>query len=224
MSSDAEARSVTLGVLDSYGHLGRRVLEHLVGNVPRVQSLYALRLIYYVDELVDAGPVAARLAGLVALLDVARDLVEAVGYPPRPGVMDRAIQAARDGAREADRPLEALRAVLEHCAANPTSFYGRHETDRHGEVITPARGWLGAWPDGSGRASSWSVAVLERVILDVLRARGFDPGVIDRWVERGWLARDRGGSRRCRVRLDRSRVRAVCFTDEALDAAGLGDA
>jgi len=224
MSSDAEARAVALGVLDNHGHLGRRVLEHLVGNLPRVQSLYALRLIHYVDELVDAGPVAARLAGLVALLDVARDLVEAVGYPARPGVMARAIQAARHGAREADRPLEALRAVLEHCAAHPSSFYGRHEMARDGSVIVPPRGWMGAWPDGSGRSSSWSVAVLERVLLDVLRARGFDPGVIDRWVERGWLARDAGGSRRCRVRIDRSRVRAVCFTDEALDVAGLGEA
>ena len=224
MSSDAEARSVTLGVLENHGHLGRRVLEHLVGNVPRVQSLYALRLIHYVDELVEAGPVAARLAGLLALLDVARDLVEAVGYPSRPGVMSRAIAAARAGAREADRPREALRAVLEHCAAHPTSFYGRHETDRTGEPITPARGWLGAWPDGSGRRSGWKVAVFERVVLDVLRARGFDPGVIDRWVERGYLLKDSSGSRRCRVRIARARVRAVCFTEQALDVAGLGEA
>ena len=224
MASDAEARSVTLGVLDHHGHLGRRVVAHLIGIIQEVQLLYSMRLVEFVDELVDAGPVAARLAGLLALLDTARVLAEAVGYPERPGVMARAVEAAKRGARDSDRPLEALRAVLEHCAAHSTSLYGRHEMSRDGSVIVPARGWLGAWPRADERrAASWGLAVLETALLDILQRRGFDTGVIDRWLERGWIARDAGKSRRLRVRIDGTRVRAVAFTPEAIALAGVSD-
>lgn len=224
MRSDAEARCVTLGVLENHGHLGPRVLEHCVGKMDQIRELYAVRLESFVDELVDAGPVAARLAGLLALLDVARTLVEAVGYPPRSGVLERAVKAARQGARDSDRPLEALRAVIEHCAAHSTSFYGRHEVGKHDEVIVPVRGWMGAWPRPDDRRSAaWSIAILESSLLEILHRRGFDGGVIDRWVERGWLARDAGGSRRTRVRLDGTRVRAIAFSPAAVERAGLTD-
>ena len=165
MSSDAEgALGDAWRVLENHGHLGRRVLEHLVGNLARVQSLYALRLIHYVDELVEAGPVAARLAGLLALLDVARDLVEAVGYPSRPGVMSRAIAAARAGAREADRPREALRAPCSSIVprTRPASTGGTRPTGRASR-ITPARGWLGALARRPGASLGGKVAVFERV-------------------------------------------------------------
>ena len=224
MSSDAEARGVTLGVLEHHGHLGPRVLEHIIGKIEHVQALYSLRLEAYVEQLIDAGPVAARLAGLLALLDTARELVEGVGYPARPDVMARAVAAARQGARDSDRPLEALRAVLEHCASHSTSFYGRHELGRKEEVVVPARGWLGAWPrPGERRSASWGVAILETALLDILQRRGFDAGVIDRWVERGWIARNAGGSRRTRVRIDGTRVRALAFTTEAVERAGVSD-
>ena len=221
LRSDADARRVTVGVLDNHGHLGRRVLALL--DVEEAKDRYAERLKYYVGILEEAGPVAARLGELLALLDVARELCEAAGYPARQRVMSRALEAAKSTAADADRPRDAVAAVLAHVVANPTRYYGHHEIKHPGgEPVVPLKGWAGAYPRTSGRrAAGWVVAIMPPMLYELLEQRGYDQGVISRWAERGWLAKDSSGSKRIRVRVDRARVRAYALTPEALDAAGV---
>jgi hypothetical protein len=64
------------------------------------------------------------------------------------------------------------------------------------------------------------MAVLPATVERVLAEGGYDPGVVDRWVERGWLARV-GSTHRVRVRLDDVRARCLGFTPAALEALDL---
>lgn len=229
MRTDEQARAVTVGVLEHHGHLGRRVVEHLTrlsdAGWASMRRDYDSRVRRYSEHLSPHGAVAQRLGGLLALLAVAQGVAESVGYPPAPRgcePLKRAGRAIVAGGQDADRPLEALRAVYEHIAARQSSMWGRHAVGREGEPLTPSGGWLGAWPkDEARRSASWGLAVLPGVVDDVLAARGFDKGVVDRWRERGWLATS-GTSYRVPVRLDGARVRTMALTPAAMSALGLG--
>ena len=229
LRTDAQARALTVGVLDNYGHLGRRVIDYLAARDSRwweqVADRYAARVSEWSGTLADGGAVAQRLGAFLALLEAAKGIAEAVGYPKPPqGVepLRRAAKAVRSGAENADRPLEALRAVYGHVAARATHMWGRHVIDRDGQAKAPSSGWLGVWPkeDAPRRGSGWEVAVLPATVDRVLADGGFDPGVVDRWQERGWLAKV-GKSYRVRTRIDGARVRCVAFTDRAVAALDL---
>ena len=228
LRSDTQARALTVGLLDHYGHLGVRVADYLAGQSDDWWAVlavrYANRVAAWSARLSDAGAVAQRLGGLLALLTVAQEVAEAAGYPvPPPGVdpIDRAAKAVRVGSEDADRPLAALRAVYEHCAARGTQCWGRHVEDRDGCPREPSGGWLGAWPKPEARrGAGWALAVIPSVIDRVLTEGGFDRGVVERWRERGWIARQ-SSSYRVRVRVDTARVRCVGFTVAAFSALGL---
>jgi len=224
MRTDEQARGVTVGVLEHYGHLGRRVVEHLTRlSEPGWASMrrdYDARVRRYAEHLAPHGAVAQRLGALLALLAVAQGVAESVGYPPPPRgcePLKRAGAAGVAGGRDADRPLEALRAVYEYVAARQTAMWGRHTVDREGTPQVPHGGWLGSWPkDGDDRrGASWGLAVLPGVVERVLAERGFDSGVVDRWRERGWLTKS-GRSHRVQVRVDGVRVRTMALSAQAM--------
>lgn len=230
LRSDSQARDLTVGVLDHHGHLGRRVIEYLTGRDvawwQQVSDRYGQRVSAWSERLADAGAVAQRLGALLALMEASKGIAEAVGYlPPPPGTepIARAAAAVRVGSANADRPLEALRAVYGYCASRSTHLWHRHIIDRDGEARTPGGGWLGVWPktDTGRRSAGWELAVLPATVDRVLQDCGFDTGVIDRWQERGWLARV-GTSHRVRTRIDGVRVRCLAFTADAIEALDLG--
>ena len=231
LRSDEQARALTVGVLDHYGHLGRRVVDYLTARDAawwgRLSERYGQRVNAWASRLADSGAVAQRLGGLLALLEAAQGIAQAVGYPSPPaGVepLQRAATAVRAGGAEADRPLAALRAVYAYCAARSTHMWGRHVIDREGEAKAPPSGWLGMWPkpDAPRRSAAWEMGVLPATVDRVLADGGYDPGVVDRWIERGWLART-GTSARVRGRIDNARVRLLGFTPAAMSALDLGD-
>jgi len=225
-----EAESVTLGVLDHYGHLGGRVARWLADRTPEqveaLRGLYGAKRDEYGAALAAAGAVAGRLGSLVALLSVARSVCERVGYPQPPPTVDPlglACDAARSGGEDADRPLAALRALYSHCAAQSVAMWGRHIID-DGEPKQPSQGWLGAWPkddsDSLGsRGRRWVMAVRPAVVSTVLERAGYDRGSIDRWRERGWLVSDaRGWTPRAKVGPD-ARLPCVCLSPAGVAAA-----
>lgn len=231
LRTDAQARALTVGVLDNYGHLGRRVVDYLTARDRRwweqVADRYSARVSEWSGTLAQAGAVAQRLGAFLALLEAAKGIAEAVGYPKPPqGVepLSRAAKAVRSGAENADRPLEALRAVYGHIAARSTHMWGRHVIDRDGEAKAPSSGWLGVWPkeDATRPPSSWELAIMPAVVERVLSDGGYDPGVVDRWQERGWLAKV-GKSYRVRARVDGARVRCLALTSAAMSAIDLGE-
>ena len=229
LRSDEQARALTVGVLEHYGHLGRRVVEYLTGQDAafwaRCSEWYGSRVSRWATRLQPAGAVAQRLGALLALLETAKSVAEAVGYPAPPAGVEpirRAAEAVEVGGQSADRPLAALRAVYGYCAARSSHLWGRHIEDREGVPRCPSSGWLGVWPkpDAPRRSSAWWMAVLPATVERVLSEGGYDPGVVDRWVERGWLARV-GSTHRVRVRLDDVRARCLGFTPAALEALDL---
>jgi len=229
LRTDSQARALTVGVLDHHGHLGRRVVEYMTARDAewwaRVSARYAARVSDWSERLASGGPVAQRLGALLALLEAAKGLAEAVGYPrPIAGVepLQRAVEAVYAGAVDSDRPLDALRAVYGHVAARSTHMWGRHVLDRDGEARPPSSGWLGVWPkeDAPRRDAGWLLAVMPAVVDRVLADGGYDPGVVDRWRERQWLAKT-GSSYRIRTRIDGARVRCLGFTPAAMSALDL---
>lgn len=223
----ANAEAVTVGVLDNYGHLGRRVIEHLLqdGRQEQYRAEYALAKEQHLAALADEGAVAGRLAAVVAAIDVAGDVVAAVGAPrPHEDPVELALQAARNSSQDADRPAAALRFLYELAVSSPTSFYGRHlvDTSQHGagDPIVPHGGWAGRWDKGElewhyiAFMPSWAKTRLDRAGFDV-------DGTLQRWKERGWL-RGKGRGRTMRVRIDGAFARCLCVKrDVVLEVAGV---
>lgn len=222
LPSEAVAVRVGLGCEAHHGHLGRRVIRALCepGAVERWLSEWSGYYTHWRAQLAPHGPVPARLARVVAALDLARALCESVGLPTAPCEPIRyAADCAYAGGTDADIPAEALRTVYEVAVARPTSFYGRHEVAPNDEARVPATGWLGAWQ----RGDAWThLDVQSGVVRDELARGGFDPGVIDRWRERGWLVCHSGCGARAKARIDGSVASVYRFTRRAIESV-LGD-
>ena len=210
LRSDRQARDLTVGILDHYGHLGERVIERLAGYTSedwrRLGESYRQSVEAWVASLAEVGAVAQRLGALLALLEVARDLVEDVGYPEPPeGVepLTRASEAVRAGGEDADRPLAALRAVCELATQHQEAF-----DDGASRSSGPPGGYLGRWEGDE-------IGVLPRVLDDWLARAGYDAGIRARWRERGWVER-RGRDWTVKRQVGTRRVRLLVLTPEAV--------
>jgi len=211
LRSDRQARDLTVGVLDHFGHLGERVIERLArftsGDWERLAESYRQSVEHWGTHLAEVGAVAQRLGSLLALLEAARDLAESVGYPEPPADVEpltRAEEAVRAGGEDADRPLAALRAVCELATRHQESF------DTGAARSAPVGGYLGRWEGDE-------IGILPRVVDEWLDRAGYDPGVLARWRERDWVARtgDRWTARR---QVGARRVRLLVLTPEAVAA------
>ena len=211
------ALQVGLGCEAHYGHLGRRVLGWLANpdNRKTVRGWWAGVAERWRDELTPHGPVAQRLSRIIAALHVAKLVCEAVGLPaPRCEPLRYACECAMQGGNEADLPADALRAVFSVAASRPTSFFGRHETTQDGVPKVPSQGWMGVWQPGD----NWQVINLRtNVVRQILKAEGFDRGIPDRWLERGWLQPVAGMGKRAKIRLDGANVNVYRFSRAAID-------
>jgi hypothetical protein len=159
--------------------------------------------------------VAQRLSRIIAALHLAKLVCESVGLPePRCAPLRYAYDCAMLGGTEADLPADALRAVFSVAASRPTSFYGRHETTELDVPKVPAQGWMGVWLKGE----HWQhIDLRTDVVRRILKAEGFDRGIPDRWLERGWLQPAAGMGKRAKVRLDGAAVNVYRFSRAAID-------
>lgn len=212
-SADA-AQSISLGAESHYGHLGCKVLtEAMAVGADELQLWLADAREVWRTTMVerDAPAVARRLADAIAVLDVARRLCQNAGLPDcRVDVMAAACSMAMAAATQSDQPAAALRLVYEWCTQRQAQFCGRNP-DR-----IPSGGFLGRWEEGR-----WDVLmVLPRVVDEVLAAHGFDAGVRQRWLERGWVDLDRNGCPTRRAMVGGARCRVLCLKRAALIEVG----
>ena len=224
LDSAKTATAITIGTEVHHGHLGRRVVASLMadGADARWREVAAGVAGHWRTALMPYGAVAGRLGAIVAAMDLARRICEDAGLPSPPDGVDpisTAADAAMEGGADADRPSEALRAVYELAVTRRTAFWGRHEVDQRDSVPKqPHGGWLGAWH----KSDDWAhLDITPKALADLLNARGYDVGVIDRWSERGWLVASKGCNRRSKVRIDGSPVGVYRISREALDSVGL---
>jgi len=213
----ATALQVGLGCEAHYGHLGRRVLDWLSNPDHRaqVEGWWAAFRPMWRDELAVAGPVGQRLSRIIAALQLAKRVAEAVGLPVAScDPLSYARACACEGNVEADLPADALRALHSIAASRPTHFYGRHESTQDGAPKVPPQGWLGVW----AREATWTVLdVRPDVVRRILKAEGYDAGVLERWRERGWLQTAAGMGLRSKARLDGSAVNVYRITRAAIE-------
>ena len=227
LASAAVAQALTLGTLQSHGHLGPRVVDCLLrpNGRERYNAAYDHALTHYRRVLGEQGAVAGRLAEPVALLYVAQTVAEDAGLPAAPDEVDPLSYVARaavTGGEDADRPAAALVDVLGGAFATPTALYGRHEL-REGSPSVPVRGWIGAMSS----ADTWEhVDLRASWVRDELTRRRYDvEGTISRWAERGWVVPDSRGRSTRSARIDGLAQRVYRITRAAAAAVGLvGDA
>jgi len=92
-------------------------------------------------------------------------------------------------------------------------FFGRHRTDRNGNVIEPNQ-WAGTW----SRQEDWAyMAFLPNVLHKALRELGHEPvGILAAWKERGWLHTDKGRRTR-KEQVGAARSQCYCILRSAFD-------
>ena len=227
LASATVAQTLTIGCLQSHGHLGPRVVECLMrpDGRERYRAAYDHALAHYRRALGEQGAVAGRLAEPVALLYVAQAVAEDAGLPAAPEIVDPlsyVAQAAVSGGEDADRPAAALSDLLGGAFSTPTALYGRHEM-RDGDPAVPARGWIGAMAS----ADTWAhVDLRASWVRDELRRRRYDvEGTISRWTEREWIEPDSRGRSTRSSRIDGLVQRVYRIKRAAAAAVGMtGDA
>tara|TARA_R110000751_G_scaffold200854_1_gene305698 strand:- start:3258 stop:5396 length:2139 start_codon:yes stop_codon:yes gene_type:complete len=212
------AMSLTLGLLENHGHLGLKLVTHLVNTRHRWDELRAKYRDTRDSYVASAGGngVAARLAVYVSVLDMAAQIIHELGVPcPTVDPMEMIWESVSEGSREADRPMEALRDMAGWCVANQTRFWGRHETDKMGSPNMPVGGWAGTWKQGE----HWeSIAIFPSLVRDLLRRWEYDVnGVIESWHRRGALVTN-GRSRTRPVSIDGQRARCTVISRSAIDS------
>lgn len=216
-SRNAEVVKVRAGVMANYGHAGPRLVGLLArhrGSWSTIRAAYEESRLYWSGRA-DGGP-GSRIAATMALLEMgARAAHRTLGLREPddgvPGVLDYAWSAAVRGVADVDRPLAALEATWRWAVAHSSEFWGHHERVRHGPPRQPPKGWAGAWDD----TPTWDVLAFSPEALDrVLQFHGFEPsGILNSWMERGWLAggseRDRPGYIRMSIGTNRPRGRGL---------------
>lgn len=188
-----------------HGHMMRRFIEYLAANREHWDQI---REAFEQSKMKHAGnlhtPVARRHAGNLAALEIAAEIAHSIGLPrPRADVYSHILKSARMQGISADRPLNAMIAVVNWCSANSTHFWGRHQTDGKGVMRVPSGGFAGSW-EGAG----WTyIGIRSRKLREILKDEGHHPPeILDRWIERGWMEeKDRtprgptGGRLRCKA-------------------------
>lgn len=197
------SETVQYAVNDHYGHLGRRMIEYLVGNhdnLEQLQDVFEELRQHYADHAESA--VGRRHSAHLALLDLTSRIIHSFGVPrSETDPFLFLVGAASAAADEADRPLAAMADVYSWCTANQARFYGRHEVGRDGRTVkTPTMGWVGTWGDGN----DWDmIGILPSVLKRLLKDMGHHPTeVIRRWGDRGWLRKGNGRNLTRPVRID----------------------
>lgn len=142
-----------------HGHAGPRLVEWLVAHRddwPRLGDVYRARAAETAVRF--PGRITGRLAGYLAVLDVARMLAESVlGLPP---AVDDAIEVVvsemlSQASRE-DLPYEAYETVMGWASANADRFWPRSDKP-------PAGGWVGRW-DRDGEVVWFLPSALRRAL------------------------------------------------------------
>lgn len=185
-----EVEALRLALGEHYGHAGPRAVRWLLDHRsqwPALRAKYDERRKAFAASR--PGPVAARVAHMMALLEMGGELARLIGVPdPETSPVFAAAPHAEVGILDTDRPASAMDGLHGWCVQHSADFWGRHEMTGRGDDAAPrqpSRGWAGAWED----ADSWTrIAFVPECLERVIRHLGHEPaGILDSWNRRGWL-------------------------------------
>lgn len=214
------SEEVQLILSENHGHLGRKVVQYLVANTPRLDEIVS---VYHEARdkyaRISRTAVARRHAAHLAALEVAAGIVRSLGVPScDEDPFAFLIECQEEAGRDADRPLAAFQDLLSWCAANSIKFYGRHDVDTRGGTRAPSQGWAGKW----AKDKDWDhMSVSTLTVREVLKNLGHNPNeVINRWVEREWfiVGDNEKRSRSKPVRIEGVIMRCYCISRTAIEA------
>lgn len=214
LSTREQADKLNSLVLDNYGHMGPRLIEVLLqpGFVVELKRAWKTLHAQWISRLSSHGEVAGRLAALCAHLEAAAWVLHVKMGIEEPTcdpwkALQRAVIA---GGRDSDRPAEALRMLYELAMAQSDCLWspGRE---------APGAQWIGSW----NRTAMWSyLALRPQWVRERLDHADFDRGVIDRWIERGWLDLPNSAHWGMPTQCGEARTRLLRFRRDALVACG----
>ena len=212
------SEDVQMLIADNYGHLGRKVIDYLVANQKNkavIREAFMNTRERYLNAAQSA--VARRHASHLAVLEITAKIVHQLGLPvPEFEPFEYLVEVMNKAGAEADRPLSALREVVNWCAVNQTKFYGRGEL-RGGQVATPSGGWAGVWSEDK----HWDmIALTGKTTRDILSGAGYNAAeILERWYERKWLKAGYGRNRSRPVRINNVQARCYCLPRSIVEMA-----
>lgn len=180
--------TLNLGVRANYGHAGPEFVRFLIKNREKwpewKREFHQLAEAYI---KLSGSERAGRLATYAAAVVKTAELVhEALGLPW--SFEDPVEQLWKEIAGEAEDPLgsrRAMRLLLSWAWANESRFFGREETNRNGEPVSPSAGWIGRWERG---ADFEYIAFYPHHIEKFLKDHEFNhDSILGEWRERKWL-------------------------------------
>lgn len=197
-----------------HGHLATRCARWLceAANAEQVREWFRA---HRAAASAGGDSIEQRLAMLIASVQTAQDVCEAVGVPRHPGIIDAVIEAASYSLRAAQTHRAALQALW-----GATTAQGRILGASDSERRTPSGGWVGE------TRSDGTVALIEAQARREMRALGYDlTEMVDQWRAEGWLRLTGKGAVRTTVTVGGYRTAGYILTAAGAEAAaGDGDA
>jgi len=207
--------NVLAGIADNHGHAGPAFVSWLIqrkADWPRWRELYREHS-RSIAERAGGGSVISRVAGYIAVVEVASALASEAGLLPwdYQEISATLLHELAGEARGADVAAEALIQTLSWAGGRAESFYSKVGSDEQ-----PTGGWLGRWERDAMNDGKWKdIAFTSDNLRKALEANGHKEieGLIRQWHERGWLDVDQSDNQARRMKRLRigDGVRAWCY-------------
>jgi len=207
--------NVLAGIADNHGHAGPAFVSWLIqrkADWPRWRELYREHS-RSIAERAGGGSVISRVAGYIAVVEVASALASEAGLLPwdYQEISATLLHELAGEARGADVAAEALIQTLSWAGGRAESFYSKV-----GSGEQPTGGWLGRWERDAMNDGKWKdIAFTSDNLRKALEANGHKEieGLIRQWHERGWLDVDQSDNQARRMKRLRigDGVRAWCY-------------
>lgn len=219
------AEGLDVALRQHHGHLGPKVVQWLLEHPeewPELRAKHASITDDVAKQFAKSkSSVGMRLAGHVAVLHLAADLVHALGVPGKPDAALAELDAQlKTAVAQADQPTEAITQLFSWSWANAHNFQERVPAGSYSlrGQQAPSGGWMGLWRAGPG----WTeIAYRPDVVRSRLAEWGYTPAdILTAWKQRGWMEVDANGKNPIR---GTERARMLVLKRDALELRGAAE-
>jgi uncharacterized protein (DUF927 family) len=174
----------------NYGHCGPRLVQVLLNNRDKWPFLRAMyeRATAKLAKDAEGNPIASRIAGYIAAIHVAREVLNQWLNFPRPTnkYIPDPVQflffKAMAEIEQTNVARDALDDVVSWAVSFQDTFYGQHIRSKYG-TSAPNKGWSGVWHGPFDH-----LYFIASKLREVLQRLGYEPeGIIRQWYDLGWL-------------------------------------
>lgn len=204
------------GIADNYGHAGRRMVEALL----RGRTLWGewreryRTLTRRYQQQAAGDPVAGRLAGYFASIDLAGEIVHACGILPGSynSPVETLFAELIQEVGQADAAQAAAQWVISWALGHSALLWDATEHKK----LPDGRDWIGRWDNGKDE-----LHLRTHVLRGALKRDGHNDAGIEAllraWGERGWLRSSSGKGHRSVQRIDRQRGSVYTLLTDQID-------